>query len=451
VYRAEIESVAFIEGYCGTFKAGHGHARGHGHDLVALYGIFLFFLKKVCEHAIVGSMEFQEKIEHIQARLKEQEVDGWLLYDNHGSNRFVRELLDIPPHLVVTRRFFYWIPTEGEPQKILHRIESESLDHLPGKKHLYLSWLELEEVIGKVLQKAKKIVMEYSPRNANPNISVVDAGTVEVVRGFKIEVHSSADLLQYFTSVLDEQQIASHLEAATVLQTTLSRAWDLIVDRLRAEKRITEYDVQKFILSEFTAQNCITEDGPTCAVNGHSALPHYMATKQSTREITRGDFILIDMWCKKDVPHGIYADITRVAVAAPEPTPRQQEIFEIVRMAQKKATDFMRTRIQKGEKVRGAEVDDVCRDHIKAAGYGEYFTHRTGHNIDTNVHGAGANLDNMETADYRKILPGMCFSIEPGIYLPEEFGVRLEYNVLIGHDRSLQITGGTEENIICLL
>ncbi|MCH9628154.1 MAG: hypothetical protein S4CHLAM2_18090 [Chlamydiales bacterium] len=396
-------------------------------------------------------MDFHNKIEQIQARLQEQEVDGWLIYDNHGSNRFARELLGIPPHQVITRRFFYWIPKEGKPQKILHRIESESLKMLPGEVHLYLSWTELEEVLQVVLGEAKQIVMEYSPRNSNPNISVVDAGTVEVVRGFQIDVLSSADLLQYFTSVLSERQIETHLEAAAVLQTTAVRVWDLIADQLRVGNRITEYDVQKFILSEFTAQNCITEDGPICAVNGHSALPHYMATKQSAAEIQRGDFILIDLWCKKNVTHGIYADITRVAVAAPEPTPRQQEIFDIVRAAQKKAEHCIRTRMHKGEKVHGAEVDDVCRGHIIEAGYGAYFTHRTGHNIDTSVHGAGANLDNLETSDYRKMLPGMCFSIEPGIYLPEEFGVRLECDLLIHPNRSVEITGGTEETILCLL
>jgi Xaa-Pro dipeptidase len=393
----------------------------------------------------------QKKIEQIQGRLNEEGADGWLLYDNHGSNRFARELLGISPHLVITRRFFYWIPKEGEPTKILHRIESESLNALPGRRKLYLSWTELESVLKEVLGKAERILMEYSPRNANPNISVVDAGTLEVIKGFGIEVSSSADLLQYYTSVLDEKQIASHLEASSVLETTFSRAWDLIADSLREGRRITEYDVQKFILSEFTAQDCITEDGPTCSVNGNSALPHYMATKHDAREINRGDFVLIDMWCKKNVAHGIYADLTRVAVAAPQPTPRQEEIFKIVKGALTKAVDCMRSCVQKGEEIQGAEVDDVCRDYIKKAGYGEYFTHRTGHNIDTNVHGAGVNLDNLETADYRKILPGMCFSVEPGIYLPEEFGIRIEYNLLIGKDRSVEITGGTEENIICLL
>ncbi len=393
----------------------------------------------------------QNKVEQIQSRLKEHGVDGWLLYDNHGSNRFAKDLLGIPPHLVLTRRFFYWIPKEGLPQKIVHRIESESLNTLPGTTHLYLSWIELEHVLKEVLGGAKKIVMEYSPHNANPNISVVDGGTLEVVRGFDIEVLSSDNILQYYTSVLDEEQIASHLEASAVLETTFSRAWDLITDSLRAGKRITEYDVQKFIVSEFTAQNCIAEEGPTCSVNGNSALPHYMATKRGTREITHGDLILIDMWCKKDIPQGIYADLTRVAVAAPQPTPRQEEVFKVVKGALLEAINFVRLRFEKKEKVLGAEVDDVCRASIERAGYGEFFTHRTGHNIDASVHGAGANLDNLETADNRKILPGMCFSIEPGIYLPGEFGIRIEYNLLIGRDNSVEITGGSEESIICLL
>lgn len=210
-------------------------------------------------------------------------------------------------------------------------------------------------------------------------------------------------------------------------------------------------DVQKFILSEFRAQNCVTEGGPICAVNAHSAMPHYVATQQSAKEIGRGDFILIDLWCKKNLPFAIYSDIARVAVAAAEPTPRQQEIFDVVKEGQKKGIDFIVQRMGGGYQVRGAEVDDACRSYIKAQGYGPYFTHRTGHNLDTEVHGAGAHLDNLETSDYRQLLPGMCFTIEPGIYLPGDFGIRLETNVLIKHDRSVEITGGMEQSIICLL
>lgn len=397
-------------------------------------------------------MELCDKIETVQEYLNDHHVDGWLLYDNHGSNRFVRQLLGIPHHLVLTRRFFYWIPKKGEPKKILHQIESETLDFLPGKKLLYLSWHDLEDVLHQLLSNSiHRILMEYSHRNANPYVSVVDAGTFEIIREIGIEVLTSADLLQYFTSVLDQRQIASHVEAAAVLQTVIDRVWDLIAERLRREQKITEYEVQKFILSEFTAHNCITEEGPICAVNEHSALPHYMATKTNSTEISRGDFILVDLWCKIDHSYAVYADITKVAIAAPEPLPKHEEVFKVVKQAQLKGVAFVREKVEAGQSIRGADVDDVCRGYISECGYGEYFTHRTGHNIDTSVHGGGAHLDNLETSDYRKMLPGMCFSIEPGIYLPNAFGVRLESNLVIEHDKSVKVTGGLEESIVCLL
>ena len=386
----------------------------------------------------------------IQKRLCEHDIDGWLLFDNHGSNRFVRQLLSIPQHLVITRRLFYWIPKEGEPVLIAHKIEAENLEYLPGKQELYLSREELKAALSRVLKGVSKVAMEYSPGGANPYVSNVDGGTLDMVREH-VEVVSSDDLLQHFTSVLDEKQIESHLAAAQVVESAVESAWDLIVDRLRAGKRITEYEVQKFILSEFAANNCIAEDGPTCAVNGHSAMPHYMARKSTAAEINKGDFILIDLWCKKDHPYAIYADITRVAIAAAEPTPKQDQVFEVVRMAQKKAFELLEERLKMGEKVRGFELDDACRSYIVEKGFGEFFTHRTGHNIDIEVHGSGAHLDNLETSDQRKILPCTCFSIEPGIYLPGEFGVRLEHDVLISSEGIPQITGGVEESILCLL
>ena len=391
------------------------------------------------------------EIHEIQKRLLEHEIDGWLLYDNHGSNRFARELLQIAPHLVITRRFFYWIPASGEPKKLLHLIEEGTLHNLPGEELLYLSWSELEQKVKALIGSAKRVAMEYSSFGANPYISVVDGGTIEMVRKLGVEVLSSDDLLQHFTSVLSEQQIQSHLQAASVLENTIDNVWEMIAHRVKVGKKITEYDVQKFIVSEFAANNCITEDGPTCAVNSHSAQPHYMATKQNTQEIQQGDFILVDLWCKLDVSYAIYADITRVAILGSEPTPKQQEVFSVVKEAQNQAYAFIESRFVAGEKVRGYEIDDVCRGVIIEKGYGDHFLHRTGHNIDTSVHGAGANLDNLESSDRRKILPCTCFSIEPGIYLPGEFGVRLEHDVVVNADLTLQITGGKEETISCLL
>ena len=396
-------------------------------------------------------MALDTKIKTIQKHLAEQNVDGWLLYDNHGSNRFARQILEIPPHAVLTRRFFYWIPKVGIPQKIVHRIEAESLTDTPGTIHLYLSWHELKTALKEILQGAQQIVMEYSPAGANPTVSVVDGGTLEMVREMGVKILSSADLLQPFTSVLSERQIETHLAAAAVLEATVQRTWEWISDHLRKERPITEYDVQQLMQHEFRQADCITEEGPICAVNAHTAMPHYAATELGAQKIVRGDFILLDLWCKKNRPDAVYGDIARVAIADSAPTQLQQKVFEIVKIAQKKGIEFVRSKMQAQQPIRGADVDDVCRGYIQACGYGDYFTHRTGHNIDTQVHGTGAHLDNLETADDRLLLPGMCFSVEPGIYLPGEFGIRLESDLLIHLDGSVEITGGFEENITCLL
>jgi Xaa-Pro aminopeptidase len=393
----------------------------------------------------------KEKISQIQQCLREHAIDGWLLYDNHGSNRFVREILEVPVTTILSRRFFYWIPQQGDPIKLLHRIEAEALDFLPGERKLYLSWNELNDQLKSILASSKKVIMEYSPKNQNPYVSVVDAGTIELVKEAGVEVLSSSDLLQHFTSVLDDKQIECHFEASKVVTQTAIRAWDLIGDRLRSNKPINEYDVQKFILSEFSANNCITTVGPICACGENSALPHYVATKHHAKPIVKGDFVLIDLSCKKNVPHGIYADITRVAVVATEPTPMQEEIFEIVKRAQEAASTFIIEGIEGGKVVYGYEVDVVSRNIIEEAGYGSYFTHRTGHNIDSEVHGAGAHLDNLEMKEERTLLPGTLYSIEPGIYLPGNFGLRLEYNLLIRPNRQVIITGEKEEKVFCII
>lgn len=391
------------------------------------------------------------QIDEIQRRLVEHEIDGWLLYDNRASNRFVRTLLQMPEHIVTTRRFFYWIPAQGEPIKIVHRIEAEVLNGYPGETRHYLSWSELEEQLAQLLSHATRVAMEYSPKNGNPYVSVVDAGTIELVRSLGPEVISSDDLLQHFTSVLSEEQLETHRKAAKILNDTLANVWEMLGERLRQGKRVTDYDVQRFILSEFTANNCIAEAGPICSVNADTASPHHIASKERMIEIQPGDFILVGLWCKENLPQAIYADMTRVAVASSEPTPKQSTIFSILHEAQQKTLDFVLQRIKSQQVVRGYEVDDICRNYIVSQGYGDHVLHRTGHNIDTQVHGAGAHLDNLETSDRRKILCGTCFSIEPGIYLPDEFGIRLGYNVLVSHQGDVEVTGGIVNEIVALI
>lgn len=395
-------------------------------------------------------MELQEKIRDAQGRLSEQGLSGWLLYDFHHSNDLAWEFLAIPEKRHLTRRFFYWIPAQGEPVRIVHQIESGALDHLPGAKRLYLKWQTLDALLGEVLKGAKRVAMEYSPFGAIPYVSKVDGGIIDLVRAHQVEVVSSASLLQYYTSVWDERKWASHLAAAETLDRTVAGAWRLIGEALKKNAPITEYDVQQWILSEFDRLGYVAEGEPNCSVNAHSADPHYAPQKGSSARIKKGDFILIDLWCKQKGEGAVYADITRVGVAAEEPHPKQKEIFDLVRQARDAATDFIRGRLERGEEVKGFEADLVCRQVIADAGYGDFFIHRTGHNIDMQLHGPGAHLDSLETMDERPLIRRICFSIEPGIYLPGEFGVRLEYDVYISEEGKVHITGGIQEAITCL-
>ncbi|MBS0604458.1 MAG: M24 family metallopeptidase [Verrucomicrobia bacterium] len=396
-------------------------------------------------------MDWRARIQDVQKHLTKEKIDGWLLYDFHGINTLARNFLAVDPDLLITRRFFYWIPAKGDPVKILHKIEPHVLPDLPGKTEIYLKWQELESQLGKVLKGAKTVAMEYSPRNAIPYLSKVDAGMVDLVRSFQIEVVSSASFLQYYTCVLDEEQLKSHLEAAYILDKIVGMAWDKIATSLRSGRKINEYQVRMFIADQMEANGFMTEGLPICAVGAHSADPHFEPLKEGSSEIKKGDFVLIDLWCKKKNPKAVYGDITRVAVADSAPTERQKEIFEIVRAAQKAATDFVISRYAKGESLKGFEVDQVCRKVIEDKGYGQYFTHRTGHNIYTKDHGPGAHIDSLETLDLRELIPRTCFSIEPGIYLPGEFGVRLEYDVYLGDNGKAVVTGGIQDNLRCLL
>lgn len=383
----------------------------------------------------------------IQKNLHEQKIDGWLLYDFRRTNDLACQFLKIPAHKILSRRYFYWIPAKGDPVKIVHVIEEHSLDHLPGKKVIYRSWQDLEKSLGTILKGCKRVAMEYSPRNSIPYVSKVDGGTIDVVRAYGVEVVSSADLLQQYLNVWTNEQLKSHLFAADVVSDTVEKAWNLIAKSLKTKKNISEYDVQQFILEEFSKKGCESEDAPICAVNAHSADPHYCSDKEHFALIHPGDFVLIDLSCKQNIPHAVFADITRVAVAANKPTAKQQAIFDIVKKARDAGTDLVRNRFAKKEKVCGYEVDACCRKIITDAGYGDNFLHRTGHNIGEEIHGSGAHLDSLETVDQRQLIPGTCFSIEPGIYLPGEFGVRLEYDVYVHMDGRVQVTGGVQDQI----
>lgn len=395
-------------------------------------------------------MDFIKRLESIQLDLKREKMDGWLIYDYRNCNALIYPFLGISTDKMISRRFFYWIPQKGTPLKIVPLIEPYTLDHLPGLKWDYRGWQDLERHLLVILSKEKKIAMEYSPNNALPNISKVDAGTIEQIRKMGVEVVSSANLLQKYTSVWTQDQFQSHLAAAEVLEKVVDNTWVYIEQSLRSGQLLTEYTVQQYMLQEMDENQCETAVAPTCAVNAHSADPHYHPTVHQAFPIRFGDFILLDLWCKKKIPHAVYADITRVGVAASTPTQRQQEIFSLVKNARDRGTDMVKKHYENGLSLQGWQVDQVCRDVIEKEGFGDFFIHRTGHNIGEEVHGAGANLDNLETHDDRELLGGTCFSVEPGVYLPGEFGVRLEYDVYLDPGGKVVITGGIQEKLMCM-
>lgn len=386
------------------------------------------------------------QIYRVQTILKEQNIDGWLLYDFRKSNALAVRFLEIPPEKLLSRRFYYWIPKEGEPVKIVSSVE-DPLTHLPGKTEVFRSWEELEKLLKTTLSAAKIIAMEYSPFGAVPEVSRVDGGTLELIRKYVPSIVSSGDLLQQLTSVWDEKKWQSHLFAASTLDEIANKTWDMIQEH--AGKGLTEYDVQQWMLQKMEEKGCMTDHPPICAVNAHSADPHYAPLAKSSAQVQRGDFILIDLWCKSKEKGSMYADITRMG--AFHITPKQMEVFEIVKKAQKAALDFVKERFLNQKPLFGYEVDRKARSVIAEAGYQEHFFHRLGHNIDELDHGPGAHLDDLETHDLRQLLPGTCFSIEPGIYLKGEFGVRLEYNVFLHPKGEVILTGGMQEEIKRLL
>ena len=383
----------------------------------------------------------KQRITAIQTTLKEYKIDGWLMYNFRQSNIFATKLLELPHHLTQMRRYFYFIPADGIPQKLVHGIEQYNLDHLPGEKTVYVSWQSLQDGVKKILRGKKSVAMEYSPNNSIPYVSKVDAGTIEFIRSFGVNVVSSADIVQYFEARWTDEQRIEQFEVSNVLRKTVDVAFAFIGEKLHAKQKVTEYDVQQRMVEYFNENHLVFGDAPNCSVNANAANPHYEPTKEIFSEIKKGDCILIDLWAKGNKPGAVYSDITWVAFAGETIPAKYQKIFEIVKGARDAAVEYLKQEFSAGHKPRGCDVDDVTRRYISAEGYAENFIHRTGHNIGEEVHGNGANIDNLETHDQREIIPETCFSIEPGIYLPGEFGVRLEIDVFVTKDGKIVIPG----------
>jgi Xaa-Pro dipeptidase len=395
-------------------------------------------------------------IETIQEALKVAQLDGWLFYSFRGSDPIAANILDMPTEgHMATRRWFYLVPRTGEPTRILHSIERDVLDHLPGKKLIYLPWQQLHSHLKSVLHESGKptprIAMQYSPDAAIPYLSRVDGGTIELIRSFGVEIVSSADLVQKFESAWNDEQLAMHEEAARGLHESVNSAFVEIGNRIKSGTPTNEYDIQQYILKCFADRGMFSKDPPIVAVNGNSAMPHYGPTREHNSPINKGDFVLIDLWAKLDRPGAVYADITWTSFVGDKVPDKVTEVFNVVRDARDAATDYVKEAFAGGRTIYGWQVDDVCRAVIQKAGYGEYFIHRTGHNIHTEVHGNGANIDNLETKDERVLIPRTCFSIEPGIYLEGEFGVRSEIDVYVG-EREARVTGGVpQKEVVAIL
>jgi Xaa-Pro dipeptidase len=387
------------------------------------------------------------RVADIQKALKDAGLDGWLFYDFRQSDPLAYRILKLDPKQFSTRRWFYFVPAEGEPTRINHAIEQGKLDRLPGRKLIYSSWPKLNEQVRDALKTAganghPRIAMQYSPENSIPYISRVDAGTIELVRSLGAEPVTSADLVQLFEAVWTEEQYRSHVEAADNIHNIIQEAFDEVRRKIMAGEPVTEYDIQQFMVRRFEEENMTCDgDHPIVSVNENAASPHYQPSAEKFSPIKRGDFLLLDVWAKLKSDGAVYADQTWTGFVGEEPTEEHVKVFNIVRDARDAAIEFVREAIAAGREIKGAEVDDVSRGVITRAGYGEQFTHRTGHSIGEEVHGNGAHIDNLETRDSRKIIPRTCFSIEPGIYLPGNFGVRSEIDLYVGDDGRIEVTG----------
>lgn len=376
----------------------------------------------------------------VQKAIQDAGFDGWLFYDFRGSDPIARSILRLDPSGHSTRRWYYFVPSSGNPTKLVHAIEPSALDSLPGTKRTYLSWQSLETGLAEILAGRPRVAMQYSPGNQVPYVSRVDAGTVETVRKLGAEPVSSGDILQLFDAVLDAEAYDSHERAGRFLGDLVLAAFEHVGETLRRGRTLDEAGLLAFVEARLAEGGLVYDHPAIIGVNEHAADPHFEVPKSGSSPIRSGDVLLLDVWAKENRPGSIYADITWMAFVGDEPRAEVAEVFEIVRRARDAAIERADSAFRTGAELRGYELDRATRSVIEGAGYGEYFIHRTGHSIGESTHGNGANLDDLETHDTRRILPGALFSVEPGIYLPGRFGVRSEVDVYHAGDAAV-VTG----------
>ena len=388
-----------------------------------------------------------ERLREIQRVLRGDGIDAWLFCDFRGSDPIGRQILGLGEGLA-TRRWFYCLPAESEPRGLASAVEPSALAALPGTVRVYRTWQELHAGLRALLDGCRRVAMQYSPNNDVPYVARVDAGTVELVRGTGVEVVSSAELIQAFEARWTPEALETHLEAGRHVDRIRAAAFDLIRERTRNKAPLQEIEVKQFVLDSFARAEMITDHGPIVGVNANASNPHYEPSAQTTSPIRSGDFVLLDMWAKLDRPSAVFYDITWTGFCGDTPTDEMRKVFAVVTGARDAAIQRVQTAIASGQLLHGYEVDDVARGFIDSRGFGSFFTHRTGHSIGQEVHGNGANMDNLETHDERRVSPWTCFSIEPGVYLPE-FGIRSEVNMFIG-DTDARVTGEIQRELLAL-
>ena len=387
-------------------------------------------------------------IGEMQKDLRGAKLDGWLFYDFRGRDPIAHRILDLPPGMR-TRRWFYFVPAKGTPKKLVHKIEAGALASVPGDTLYYAGQKELRDNLKKTIGKAKKVAMQYSPKNAIPYVAMVDAGTVELVRSLGAKVLSSADLVQKYEACWSQAQLESHLAAGRAIDRIVREAFDHTAKCVKEKQPVTEYDLQQFLIRKFEEAGIVTEEGPDVAVNANASDPHYGPTREKSSPIREGDLLLLDVWGKQKGAGNVYYDITWMGYLGATVPEKYAKVFRVLREARDCAVELIRSSVKAKKPLQGWQVDKAARSVVEKAGYGKYFFHRTGHNIGTSVHGNGVNMDGLETQDERHLIPHTCNSVEPGIYLPE-FGMRTEVDVYVD-EKDARVTGAVQTEILPLL
>ena len=385
-------------------------------------------------------------IEAVQRALKEDGFDGWLLYDFHGSNPIASRIAGLASgKKMATRRWYYLVPASGEPRGLVHAIERHNLDALPGTKTPYAGRVQLEAGLRDLLRGMKRVAMEYSPGNNIPYLSRVDAGTIESVKGLGVDIASSGDLVQRFEAIWSDEAYQTHVAASERLYRIKDHAFAMAAERTRSGTPLSEYELQQMMVGWFKDEGLYSSDAPNVSAQENAGNPHYSADRENSRAIRPNEMLLLDLWGKLPVPGAVFADITWVGFTGDVVPEEFARAFAAARDGRDAAIELVRCSATNSRDLRGWQVDRACRDVIERAGFGDLFIHRTGHSLGEEVHGNGVHMDDYETHDDRRLIPGTGFTIEPGVYT-DRYGVRTEINMFV-MERDAKVTGPLQTEI----